>query len=156
MCSCPPLSPRPPACLRRPPLAGSPPSSSPHRYPYCFRCSWFVIRVRCSLKSQRPASSSFFFCFYVFCFCELVVDLESQVCRVILDWRCDRTARRRCSFALSYNEDSAGFNAGWPMLMALQFGFSVTFFPFFKKKQVLIFERAVKKFWAPNLLTNCC
>jgi hypothetical protein len=48
--------------------------------------------------------------------------------------------RRRCSFALSYNEDSAGFNAGWPMLMALQFGFSVTFFPFFFLK-----KQAVKK-----------
>ena len=122
-------------------------SSSKHRYPYCFR-SWFVMRVHSALSNRRALPLQIFLFLYSFFF-ELVMDLESQVCRVILVWRCDRTARHRCCFALSYSEESAGFNAGWPMLMALQFGFSVTFFLFFKKKQVLIFERAVKNLQLP-------
>lgn len=71
----------------------------------------------------NPCCCSLFCSFWLF-FTGLVVDLESEV------WLCSMEVITWFPPQLTSSflqQIYAGFNAGWPMLMAIEFGFSVTF-----------------------------
>jgi hypothetical protein len=87
----------------------------------------FLIRdpsAACSLKSPQSLFSLLFLIFCLFSSVRSGFGKPGVPC----DTLSDHAARHRSLELFPITKENAGFNAGWQMLMALQFGFSVTFF----------------------------